>query len=221
MSYENLITVNYSGGAGGEFFCHLLDSAINNIPFNAQGDDNNKYKYEPYVQPVGDLNFYQSPFFLYHLQKDPNYRILFELSYDSDSKTVGDHWMYSNMYNLYLHVKDEDDEVVKQNIVDIYRQFVVPPDSYKITFFYNIKLYTPGIALTDIYPNSKNLVLTATNLEYLKVFWFWAWFKNKPNFTGLLRDIQTYPYITNIPSDPQFLNEHKIYMDKIMFDDNF
>lgn len=213
--YSKLITVNYSGGAGGEFFCNLLNSALNNTSFSAVGNEDNKYSFNTTVHPLPNLGFFQAPFLIYALHSDPDYRRLFELSFDGNTEVAADHSMFSNMYNLYLHVKDDSDEKVKENIVNLYRQFIPPPDSYNINFFFNIKPHTPGLTLADIYPNSKNILLSATDLKYIKIFWFLSWYKNKPNFTGYVKDISLYH--KNIMSDPSNLNENVIYMDKLMF----
>lgn len=216
--YSKLITVNYSGGAGGEFFCNLLEAALENKRFGALADQNNKYSFSFKFNIVNGIGYYQSPFILYRLHKDDNYRSLFEKVYDADNKTIEDNVMYTNMYRLFLHVNDPDDNVTKENIVNAYRTFVAPSENYKISFSHNIKHYTPGLTLSDIYPNSKNILLTVTNLSHLNLFWFLGWYKNNPKLSPALREI-TY-YYSNVVSDPKFLDENKIYMDKIMFMDN-
>lgn len=220
MNYEKLVTVNYSGGVGGEFFCNLLGAAIAGVPFESKPDSNNKFTHKFPALDLPDLDFRCTiaPLMVYALHADPKLRsILSKYENIKPLNFVESH--LSNQYKFYKYVDDVDGEKVKENIRIVMRRFIPPPSNYTFANFHNLKPYTKGLGLGDIFPNSKNLVLTTTNVEYLKVFWFFVWYKNKDVHGAPDPDLSL--YYQDVPSNPDVFGEQKIYMDKIVFGDNY
>lgn len=217
MSYDKLITINYIGGFGGDFFANLLDSAVYTKPFTAQSDHNNKYDYRNEVVSLDHkYDFYMvrnmSRVFAY--SKYPEFRQIILDVINKDLKSIMDD-SFINDYKFFLEVNDSDDLKLKQNIVNVSREFIPPPESFEIANFHNIKFLEPGLALKDVFPSSKNIFLTSTEDKYCVLFRFLVWYKNK-DVHGILdkslRDFTGSHRNTAIPP-----NETQIYMDKLLF----
>lgn len=221
MSYNKLVTVNYSGGSGGEFISALLDSTLNDKPFNTAPDSNNKFifnrEYTP-LQSDPSLSLPINPQLIFAIHKDQNLQtVLAGISAGDDLSVFEKN--HRLIYNQYLHVKNSSDSVVKNNIIQMMQEMVPEPtDSFKVLQFHNLKYNVAGLGLSDIFPGSKNIALSKFNDKAHMLFWFLGWYKNQ-SFRQNIVDTSTFNFLLQknklYKSDPLFHNEYIVYVDKL------
>jgi hypothetical protein len=156
MTWEKLITVNYKGGLSGDFFSNLLCDNFDN--FNEKNYDKTKHDRQKFAFARRDV-FEQRFKSLIDIRDHRRFSVLltpfFSHNYDNFYKTL--HEMY----------KDEPLEVVYREIADLmyslyYHKFL--DGRYKVSNFHNITM--DSIALSSMFPGSKNIVLTCNDSYY-------------------------------------------------------
>lgn len=221
MSYDKLVTVNYSGGSGGEFISTLLDSTLNDKPFVTTPDSNNKFVFNREYTPIeGNTDLYLpiNPQLIFAIHKNPDMQtVLSGISTQDDISIFEKN--HRQIYKQYLYVKNPDDEIVKNNIRQMIRQMVPEPtNSYKVLQFHNLKYNVSGLGLGDIFPGSTNITLSKFNDKAHMLFWFLGWYKNQ-SFRQNIVDTSAFNFLLQknklYKSDPLFHNEYIVYVDKL------
>jgi len=159
--WSELITVDYNGGLGGEFFGLLLQEAINpneNIRFKST--NHNKYDFKPYDVFCDDgettdisKNFLKKLFFIRRIHHSKNF--------DGQDRDIEHDDLIKKYNKVFLNEKN--------NFIDVIRNYTYDKNKHKfdgklkIALFHDSQIDGTGIknntTLDIIFPKSKNIML--------------------------------------------------------------
>ena len=221
MSYEKLVTVNYSSGYGGEFISTLLDCTLNDKEFNKVPNSNNEYEYIQQYVPLENgpgISFPNNPQLIFAIHKNLDVQSAFSSISQQENLSVFERYL-RQVYNQYLYVKNSDDSVVKNNIIQMMQSMVPEPtENYNVLNFLNLKYNVVGLGLGDIFPGSNNIVLSTYNSKAHVLFLFLGWYASQSSKQNLA-DASIINFLIEksklYKSDPQFHNEYIIHVDKL------
>jgi hypothetical protein len=225
--FNKLITINYSGGTGGEFMAHAITSSLNNSLITVNSDSHNKFVFERKQKQLSDrpdIVLTMNPQYIYMLHNNElvKSRLLDLFSHLPDEPPPAIK-RYVDDYEFYKYTKSDDQNDMKLNIINTIRRMYCDTDNYQVLTFHNLKYNEIGLSLQNIYPHSINLAFTTSLPENLVLFWFLGWYKNN-RFVFLdnvdaARSFEKFLETSiNCPSDPYFHNEEIVFMDKLIFD---
>jgi hypothetical protein len=147
--WSDLITVNYVGGMGGDFFSFLVDSCLreDNPSFN----HNEKFKYEFYDDDAFNLQFKSLHGYFNKVENKPNIKELDSIN---------------NIFNLHSQIYVEGDvDKTAYNIRKMaFKRFSHKFFRKRVYSFHFIDSY--GITPQQIFPKSSNIFLSTDNKIY-------------------------------------------------------
>lgn len=221
--YDKLITINFDGGMGGEFFSHLLTSALSNTQFTATPSPHGKYIFSRKVETIIDntnLVCPQNPQLVFAIHKHKKIqKVLEDLILQPNNSRREQH--LTDHYLFYLYCKDENEAVLIDNIHQTLRRMIPVPESFRVMTFHNLFYDVPGLSLNKIFPGSINIKLEINDITLKPIFNFFRWYKNQTS-RKIEKDAVSMRHVMHMNNDYQRSglyepNENVIHVDELFF----
>lgn len=172
--WSNLTTVNYVGGHCGNFIAVLIDKALNNNS-SYFTSDRNRYFYDcPFDKKLLGLTYIL-------VDEQFHHTLGFLDQFPSDSKVV-EGFAKDNLLSPYLGydvkkiVYDADKQTMIENLSLFAEQIVGANKNKKIvSSFHNVNKHSVG--LSQIFPQSTNILLTSSSIDKYMMFRLLHWYK--------------------------------------------
>ena len=166
----NLIIVNYKGGYGGDFFCNILQKAIDpshtfTPSATNQFDVSHKFGEWSWLKELGNL-----------VQRHMDEQLNRGLDYSLAIRNLS--WSYAD--GIYKICYDPDISVFANNVADFLKQKMIYPTDKVVVCNYHNTIHKNLIHfdLTRIFPQSKGIFLRTDSLKYHALFQLLALYKN-------------------------------------------
>lgn len=217
--WSDLITVNYSGGMGGDFFSFAIDSCLRDDTPSFDHDDN--FKYDFYEDDAFNLKLKSLHFFFSKATKDVN----------NNSK-------YSmELFDLHSRIYVERD--IEQTISNL-RNVVIEKFSYRFNRKRVCSTHFPVssyVSLQRLFPKSSNVFLSTENRSYEMITKFLFMYKmslprttivnGKPSISYTMADhgydsvesmVDGMMFRTNYFPDQLFIDMRKLVVENYNYD---
>ena len=164
--WSKLITINFAGGFGGDFFSRILSLAVNNLDVVEDG----KLEWLQYrgvsFSFSKDRQCYFRPFRCYAHD-------LKESAYFKDGRSVNTPYFgfRQKPYLMKMECWDEDRYTFARNIEKrLFEIYSPPPLEYDVVNTHNVSIRSTRVSVQEILPKSKNICLTCSTFEEWLIF---------------------------------------------------
>ena len=233
--WSNLITINFVGGFCGDFICSLIynshygqdikiDPKVTKVLFNPNLNNKNNVLFDTTCFRLHTL--LTDLFLIEDLDKHLDQTII-------NFKNIGIQERHCMMIKtLYNMAKDKDQKTYVDNVKLLYRD-IVQSNLKQLTVipFQSYGTLLDGLEIQDIFPNSKNIVVTTSHQKYFNYFRILAFHKyynrNWPHLT--IKQAFDFVYLqegclTSRIQSPCYMqpkdNNLTIFIDKFLFEND-